>query len=133
MLKEAWPLIGSLVHETFSLCLEEGWHPTPFWTAVLCALEKPGKRNKSDPRSYRLIALLSVLGKSLEKVIAHRLAWETINRQILPPGYFEALPLRSATDLATLLTDDIQAAFGSKHVVSTITFDVQGGFDNSTT
>ena len=129
ILRKAWPLIGSLVCEKFSLYLEKEWHPTPFWTAVLCVLEKPGKRDKSYPRFYRLIALLSVFGKGLERAIAHRLAWETINWQILPPGYFGALPLRSATDLATLLTDDIQAAFSSGHIVSTITFDVQGGFD----
>ena len=32
-------------------------------------------------------------------------------------------------DLTTLLTDDIQAAFSSGQVLSTITFDVEGGFD----
>ena len=128
-IKKAWPVMGNLISATFALCLEDGWHPTSFRTAVLCVINKPGKRDKSQPRSYRLIALLSVLGKGLERIIARRLAWEAISQGILPPGYVGALPLRSATDLAALLTDDIQQAFNTGHVLSTLTFDVQGGFD----
>ena len=128
-IRKTWPFIGDPVYKIFAMCLKEGWHPTPFRKAVLCALEKPGKQDKSHPQSYRLIALLSVLGKGFERVIACRLAWEAIERQILPPGYFGTLPLRSATDLATLLTDDIQSAFSSGQVLLTVTFDVQGGFN----
>ena len=70
-----------------------------------------------------------MLGKGLEKAIARRLAWEAIKRHILPPGYCGALPLCSASDLACLLTDNIQQAFSQGMVLSTVTFDVQGGFD----
>lgn len=128
-IKKAWPYIGDAVFSLYALCLQEGWHPTVFRGALLCTIEKPGKRDRSLPRSYRLIALLSVLGKGLERVIARRLAWEAVTRKVLPPGYFGALPQRSAVDLAQLLVDDIQQAFARGHTTSTITFDVQGAFD----
>ena len=127
--KKAWPNIKELIYSLCSLCLKEGWHPAPFRKATLLAIEKPGKRDKASPRSYRLIALLSALGKGLERATARRLAWQTINQQILPSGYIGALLLRSATDLAALLAEDIRQAFTSKQVLSTVTFDVQGGFD----
>ena len=39
------------------------------------------------------MALLLVLGKGLEKIIACRLAWEAFNQCLLFSGYFGALPL----------------------------------------
>src|SRR5215213_8348459 len=61
-----------------SLCLENGWHTRTFRTALLCPIKKPGERDKMSPRSYRLISLLSVLGKGLERIVACRLAWTTV-------------------------------------------------------
>ncbi len=56
--KKAWPIFKEEITQLFQLCLEEGYHSLIFKTAILCALPKPGKRNRSLPRSYRLIALL---------------------------------------------------------------------------
>ena len=69
-LKRAWPFIQNAVCTLYSWCLEIGWHPLPFRTATLIAIPKPGKHDKSSPPSNRLIALLSVLGKGLERLIA---------------------------------------------------------------
>ncbi len=128
-IKKAWPHIKDVVYSLYALCLQEGWHPSPFRKATLCVIEKAGKRDRASPRSYRLIALLSVLGKGLERVVARRLAWEAVTKKVLPPAYFGALPQRSAVNLAAILADDIQAAFSQKKTLSTVTFDVQGGFD----
>ena len=73
-LKKAWPVYKEEVTRLFQSCLEEGSHPSVFKNATLCALPKPGKCPRSLPRSYRLIALLSCLGKVLERVVARRLA-----------------------------------------------------------
>lgn len=56
--KKAWPIFKEEITQLFQLCLEEGYHSLIFKTAILCVLPKPGKRNRSLPRSYRLIALL---------------------------------------------------------------------------
>ena len=125
----AWPVLGDTIHRLYNACLTEGWHPSPFRSATLCTIEKPGKRDRSSPRSYRLIALLSVLGKGLERVIARRMAWNAVTNRILPAGYFGALPAQSASDLVTLLIDDIEKAFARKKSISIATFDVKGGFD----
>ena len=127
--RAAWPILGHAILVLYDLCLAEGWHPTPFRQANICVIAKSGKRPRSSPRSYRLISLLSVLGKGLERVIARRLAREAITRKILPPGYFGAVPLRSAADLTTLLADDVERAFQAKDSLSILTFDIRGGFD----
>ena len=79
-----------------------------FKKARLCVVLKEGKRDKSNPRSYRLISLQSTLGKGLERMIARRLAYEAVEREVIPPNYVCATPKRSATDLIISLVDEIE-------------------------
>ncbi|KAF5180130.1 Reverse transcriptase protein, partial [Thalictrum thalictroides] len=106
LLKLAWKHIENLVTELFQICIESGYHPQCFRTAILAIIEKPKKIDRTSPRSYRPIALLSVLGKGLERVVAKRMAWLTINHRVIARQQFGALPLRSSVDLTTCLTHD---------------------------
>ncbi|ODM14227.1 hypothetical protein SI65_10361 [Aspergillus cristatus] len=129
VLKKAWPALGSHISALYKHCATTGWHPTPFRQALLVALPKPGKKDYSSPRSYRLIALLSTLGKGLERLIAHRMAWVAIKYKVLHPQQFGALPCRSATDLAATLVHDIEEAWARGLAASMLTLDVKGAFD----
>ena len=129
ILGKAWPTLGPAISTLYRHCLDQGWHPTPFRDASLVAIPKPGKRDRSSPRAYRLIALLSVLGKGLERLIAHRMAWIAIKYKVLHPQQFGALPLRSATDLAAALIHDVEEAWSRGLKASMLTLDVQGAFD----
>ncbi|KAI0998382.1 hypothetical protein K3495_g9814 [Podosphaera aphanis] len=94
-------------------------------------LSKPNKPDKARPRSYRSIAPLSVMGKALERLIAKRLSWISINHRVLTHQQFGALPLRSATDLTTSLVHDIETAMNAKQTASLLTLDVKGAFDRA--
>lgn len=129
ILKKAWTCLSGPITALFQQCLEKGWHPLPFRQATLVALPKPGKRDRSSPRSYRLIALLSVLGKGLERLMAKRMAWLAITHKILHPQQFGALPCRSATDLATCLIHDVEDAWARGYRASMLSLDIKGAFD----
>lgn len=92
-------------------------------------LPKGSKRDWSNPRSYRLIALLSVLGKALERVIARSLAWTAVKQRVLHPQHFGALPGRSATDLASSLIHDVEKSWSQGRKASMLTLDIEGAFD----
>lgn len=111
------------------MCLEEGYHPLNFRNAILCALPKPGKRPKHLPRFYRLIALLSCLGKGLEKVVARRLGDIALRYQLISPLHFGAISGRSAVDAAATLTYNVERAFGKKGILTAPAFDIKGAFD----
>lgn len=128
-LKLAWPTLGSFIRRLYNACLAAGHHPSAFKPALLCSIEKPGKRDRSSPRAYRLIALLSTMGKGLERAIAARLAHAAVENRILPPHYLGALPGRAATDLLQLLADDVEKAFARNRQLSVATFDIKGAFD----
>jgi hypothetical protein len=95
----------------------------------MCTIEKPSKRDRASPRSFRLISLLSILGKGLERTVVRRFAHYAVQRGILTMRYFGALPARAATDLTQLFANDVEAAFAQKESISVVTFDVKGGFD----
>ncbi|ODM21120.1 hypothetical protein SI65_04173 [Aspergillus cristatus] len=128
VLKKAWPVIGPHISALYKHCITTEWHPTLFRQAILVALPKPGKKDYSSPRSYRLISLLSTLGKGLERLMARRLAWIAIRHKVLHPQQFGALPCRSATDLAAALVHDIEEAWARGLFASMLTLDIKGAF-----
>ncbi|CCU81551.1 endonuclease/reverse transcriptase [Blumeria hordei DH14] len=129
ILRIAWPLIGEHIFSLFKSCLTLGHHPVCFRQAVLIMLQKPNKADLSSPRSYLPIALLSALGKGLERLIARRIAWIATRNTILTTQQFGALPGRSAVDLTTCLTHDVERALSEGRTASMLTLDVKGAFD----
>lgn len=129
VLKKAWPALSPHISALYKHCAATGWHLTPFWQALLVALPKPGKKDYSSPHLYRLIALLSTLGKGLEHLIAWRLAWTAIKHKVLHPQQFGALPCHSATNLATALVHDIEESWARGLSASILTLDLKGAFD----
>ncbi|KAI0994854.1 hypothetical protein K3495_g13328, partial [Podosphaera aphanis] len=128
-LKKAWPTIGTRVAALFRRCDQLGWHPTPFKKANVIILPKSGDRNFNLPNSYRPIALLSCLGKGLERLIARRISHLALKNGILARDQCSAVPRRSAIDLTTALTCDIQSAWVEKKIAGIVTMDVKGAFD----
>lgn len=92
ILKIAWPLIKDYVPILFQSRIQVGYHPRCFRHAVLSIPRKPNKVDWASPRSYRPIALLSVLGKGLERLIARNMTWIAIHHKVLASPQFGALP-----------------------------------------
>ncbi len=129
-LKAAWPIMGSRITALFQRCLDTGVHPAAFKTARTVIVPKPGKRDRSLPKSYRPIALLSCLGKALERLVARRVAFLALEHKILAPDQCGAVPRHSATDLTTVLYSDVMDAWAQGRVAGIVTVDVQGAFDS---
>lgn len=89
----------------YNLSLERSIFPN---ISTLCTVLESGKRPKWNPKSYHLIALLPTLGKSLERVLARRLAFEEVERRTIPHNYVCVTPKRSATDLIPSLVGEIE-------------------------
>jgi hypothetical protein len=70
-----------------------------------------------------------VLGKGLERLVARWMSWTAVHYKVLLKQQFGALPLRSAVDLTTCLTHDVETALNSNYTASLLTLDVKGAFD----
>ncbi len=85
----------------YSAYIKEGYHPAEFRKATTVLLKKPGKADYTDLGSYRPIALLNILGKVLESIVAKRVSNLAERWSLLPDTQYGARPNRS-TDLALL-------------------------------
>ena len=90
---------------------------------------KAGKRDRSSPRSWRPIALLSCLGKGLERLVAKRMAWTALTNKVLSAQHAGASPKRSTMDLVASFVHEAENALAAGLEVSMVTMDVQGAFD----
>ena len=129
VIKLAWPIIGERITTLFQQCANLGVHPSSFKHAEILILPKSGPRDRTLSKSYRPIALLSCLGKGLERLMARRLSYWALRLQILAQDQCSAVSKRLASDLTTALACDIEEAWIKKCVPGIITVDVKGAFD----
>ena len=75
LIQKTYQAAPIVLNKTYKALFAKGYHPTAWRTGIGVILPKPGKRDTSDPKSYRIIALLNRLGKVLEKIYATRLSY----------------------------------------------------------
>lgn len=129
IIRLAWNTHGKRITNLFDRCLHLGVHPKIFKQAKVIILPKSGRRDRSLPSSYRPIALLSCLGKGLERLLARRMSYCASKYEILTQNQCGAIRQRSAVDLKTALICDIRKALLDGKVAGIVTVDVKGAFD----
>ncbi|RAL58179.1 hypothetical protein DID88_002315 [Monilinia fructigena] len=129
LLKACWDSVKGYIRDLFECCLKRSYFPKVWRLAEVVMLPKVGKKDKSSIRSWRPIALLSCVGKGLERTIARRIAWTSLTHSTLSPQHCGALPKRSAMDLVSAFVHDVECAFARKREVTLVTMDVQGACD----
>ncbi|KAI1004634.1 hypothetical protein K3495_g3577 [Podosphaera aphanis] len=101
--------IGPHTTKLFGACLQLGTHPTCFKLAEFVLLPKPN-RDLTSIKGWRPIAILSCLGKGLERLLAKRMAHLAGVYDVVGHQKFGALPKRSATDLVSCVVHDVEAS-----------------------
>lgn len=129
ILRACWDGIKEAVALLYQRCLDLGYHPRTFKRTEIIVLPKPNKRDLSSVRSWRPIALLSCLGKGLERLVARRLSRAALTHGVLSKQQFGALPKRSASDLVGCIIHEIEIARSRSKMASLLTLDIKGAFD----
>jgi hypothetical protein len=122
----------------FTACLRLSYHPKHFKHANTILLRKPDKEDYTDPKSWRPIALLSCMGKILERIMTNRLT-EVVKLQSLLPMEQFAGPGRCTTMALQSLLNNIYTTWTQPvkvnqktgyHVVSFLSLDIAAAFDS---
>jgi ribonuclease HI len=119
-----------VLYKAFSILFNYGYHPTCWKQATGAILKKPSKPDYSIPKAYRVITLLSCLGKIAERITANRLSNLAETTHLLDPTQIGGRLQKSAIDAALLLVDQIQHQKQRGQITSTIFLDVKGAFDH---
>ncbi|KAF2115627.1 hypothetical protein BDV96DRAFT_459837, partial [Lophiotrema nucula] len=77
-------VIAPYVAHVALACLRLSYHPERFKYALTVMIPKEGKDSYSDPKNWRPIALLSSLGKIVERVVARRFTDVILEQKLLP-------------------------------------------------
>jgi hypothetical protein len=113
----------------FQTPLDYGELPTQWRNAKIIPLEKPNKGDYTAAKAWRLISLLSTLGKVLESVVAERISYAVETFGLLLTNHFGARKKRSTEQALLLLQEHIYNAWRSKKVLSLVSFDVKGAYN----
>ena len=73
ILRRAWPQISQYVTNLFEDLLEQGYFPRLWRSADVVTIIKGKDKKREDPKSFRPVSLLPVLGKALEHLVCTRL------------------------------------------------------------
>ena len=131
-LQMASPWIRQHLARIFNQSLALEYCPQHFRNSTTVVLRKPGKANYTSPKSYRPIALLNTIGKTMDAIIATRLSFLAETYQLLPTTHMGGRKLKSTEHALHYIIDRIYAAWneGRGKVASLLLIDVTGAFDN---
>ncbi|KHJ32656.1 hypothetical protein EV44_g3666 [Erysiphe necator] len=110
--------------------MDKGYYPACWKKATGAVLRKPGKPDYSQPKAYRVISVLSCLGKISERIIAQRLSYLAETSDLLHDSQIGGRLKKSAIDAALLLTNEIQTNKNHNLMTSALFLDVKGDFDH---
>jgi len=81
-------------------------------------------------RAYRVISLLDVIGKQVERTAAHLIADHLERKHALHEGQYGCHKQRSCVDAVAVLMNCTQQAWAAKKVAGTLFMDIKSAFNN---
>ena len=108
------------------------YHPKKFRKVNIIVLRKSKKKNYSEPKSYRSIALLNTLRKALKTVIARRLSDCAEDNDLLSSKQMRARRKRSTKIALKTIIDTVHTVWNCEKnkVASLLSLDITETFDN---
>ena len=107
-----------------------GLFDSEFKKSILVPLPKSGK-DHSKVDSYRPVALLSCVGKLIEKLVFNRLYWYLESKNLIPLEQSGFRQNHSCIDVLLYLEYYIQLALRSKQFLIIVFFDIEKAFDSA--
>lgn len=128
IITRAYIAIPDEMNKLFATLVDIGYHPRRWKQATGAILKKPNKPDDSLPSAYRVITLLSCLGKVSERIVAKRLGFLAEKTKLLHTSQMGGRLKKSAIDAALLLTNEVENGKRRKLKVSTIFMDVKNAY-----
>ena len=125
--------LSDMLTSLFQACAEQRYHPKVFKVANTIVMKKPpGKADYTIPKSYRPIALLNMLSKALESIMAEKITYLAKIFSLLPNTQMGACRGKSTESALELLTEQVHAVWGQGRdkVATLLNINVADAFDS---
>ena len=117
------------LHQLYNASLNLGYYPKHCRHSTTVPLRKTDKK-EDTPKSYRPIALLNTIGKTLESIMAERLHYMAETEDTLPDTHLGGRKGYSAATALHTLVEAIYKAWNKGHTATILSLDVSGAFDH---
>ena len=128
-LKCGGSLVTQSLHRLFHICWKAGVFPRIWKLGKVCPISKRAKPSP-DPKSYRPIALLSIIGKLFEKILAAPLRNHLLSHGHISRYQSGFQPARNCEEQIIRLTEDILYQFEQRASVTAVFLDVSKAYDS---
>ena len=118
-----------LFTQIYNDCLRKELFSEQWKRSILLPIVKPGKEGSSEASKYRLISLLNVGGKVLEKLLIDRINHHLYSNSLLNKNQYGFLPQKGTVDATLAAKEFARAQLQQKNLVIMISLDVKGAFD----
>ena len=127
ILKNCAAQLAAPITTIFQNCISTSKWPSSWKTARVAAIHKKAK--KTEPRNYRPISLLSVLGKALEAIIARKVTSFLDKHRLISNRQFGFRPNMSANDILLQMSSSWHQSLDRGCDTFVIALDIAGAFD----
>jgi len=121
---------GKIIPKLVEDMLEWAIHPPMLKESTGIILPKPGKNDSTDCPSFRVITLMQIFSKIVERIINNMLMAIAYEEDMYCINRTGSLPQRSMVDAALSLKHWIRESQFTGKKTFTVFLDVKGGFDN---
>lgn len=128
-LKKAPTVLLEEILILFNTSLISGSVPIEWKKGIICPILKPGK-DSAQTSSYRPIAMLSCLGKLMERIIQKRLEFFLESNHIFTANQTGFRKCRGTTDILATLKNEITKTFDNKEITIVTYLDLQSAYDS---
>ena len=94
--------LNIIIHIT-NTCINLEYQPSHFKKSTTVIIPKPNKKSYDSPKSFRLIVLLNIVGKLIEKVIRERLQFNMASNDFIHPSQLDGLKFKLMIDTGVAL------------------------------
>jgi len=105
-------------------CIEVGYWPSHFKRSTMVIIPKPNKKSYNSLKAFRLIVLLNIVGKLIEKVVREYLQFNMASNDFIHPSQLSSLKFKSTIDVGVTLTHIIQTGWVKNLSISTLAFNI---------
>lgn len=132
LLNALHPAHPTCLSSIFTSVLRSGHHPASWKLATVVPIPKANKPTYTHPKSWRSIHLLSVVSKTLERIVLHRLQstddYTRSDRPVGPTQFGSRIRLGTSDAMQCYLRWK-ENAHSANHFTTLISANVEGGFD----
>jgi hypothetical protein len=115
----------------FNKCLQLNYFPNIWKISIIKPILKSEQKPKHETSSYRLISLLPLFGKILEKLLINRINYHLYSNNHLSSNQFGFRPQSSTQMAVQKLVNKVKHQLSKKQFLLFTSLDIRGAFDNA--